>query len=70
MLKNIFNKIFKKRKKKVYFIEWSFGSDGIATYTNYIRGYNEAHAWRRLCKLQWENALYLVDIQEIKNKGK
>ena len=69
MLKNIFNKFFKREKKKVYFIEWSFGSHRSTTYTNYIRGYNEVHAWRRLCRLQCDNALYLIDIQEIKNKG-
>ena len=51
--------------KKLYEVAWKYDSTSTASYTELVKAYDEAHAWK-LIKREHGVAISLVDLEEVR----
>lgn len=59
----------KNKNKKIYKIEWSFGSDQRVIFTEYVKADDIVEAWNKVTK-NHAFCIYCVSIEEIEKEDK
>lgn len=57
----------KNKNKKIYKIEWSFGSDLGTIFTDYVKANDIVEAWNKITK-NHVFSIYCVSIEEIEKE--